>query len=318
MPSHAIPKTIIPGLAKPVSRLVLGVDHQSSLDGAAPLLDAYVNAGGNCFDTAWIYKHGVCEKTLGQWLAANNCRDEAVLLVKGAHTPYCSPEFAQTQLAESLDRLGTTRADIYMLHRDNPDIPAGEFVDWFAQVILSGHAAVCGVSNWTIARIDEANAWAAKHGKPPIGAVSNQFSLARMITPPWDGCVSVTDDAGRRYFEKNKVPLFSWSSQAHGFFAGFARPDQRDANHLARHWYSYGNLRRLHRAEELARRKSASAGAAISPVNIALAYVLAQPFPICSLIGPRTPAELDRALPALGVELTEQERDWLDLRPDSP
>ena len=49
-----------------------------------------------------------------------------------------------------------------------------------------------------------------------------------------------------------------------------------------------------------------------SPIHIALAYVLAQPFPVIPLIGPRNLDELEDSLSALNIELTPEEVKWLE------
>ena len=103
------------------------------------------------------------------------------------------------------------------------------------------------------------------------------------------------------------MPLLAWSSQARGFFAGPAHPDDRSDEELVRCWYSEDNFRRLARAEELAKKRG------VLPINIALAYVLAQPFPTFALIGPRTLAETRSAARGLEVELTTEEVRWLNL-----
>ena len=48
------------------------------------------------------------------------------------------------------------------------------------------------------------------------------------------------------------------------------------------------------------------------PIHIALAYVLAQPFPVIPLIGPRNVAELEDSLSALDIRLTADEVKWLE------
>jgi aryl-alcohol dehydrogenase-like predicted oxidoreductase len=53
----------------------------------------------------------------------------------------------------------------------------------------------------------------------------------------------------------------------------------------------------------------------VLPINIALAYVLNQPFPAFALIGPRTLEELRTSLPALGIRLSSEELRWLNLEP---
>jgi aryl-alcohol dehydrogenase-like predicted oxidoreductase len=76
---------------------------------------------------------------------------------------------------------------------------------------------------------------------------------------------------------------------------------------LVRCWYSDDNFQRLERAQELARQKNTT------PINIAAAYVLAQPFLIFALIGPRFLSETRSSLGAFDVELSAEEVRWLNL-----
>jgi len=133
-----------------------------------------------------------------------------------------------------------------------------------------------------------------------------------MVEPPWAGCLSASDAASRAWLTKTQTPLLPWSSQARGFFTDRARPDDRSDAELARCWYSDDNFRRLERVDELARRRG------VLPINIALAYVLCQPFPTFPLIGPRTLSETRTSLPALDIDLTPDELRWLNLEQDAP
>ncbi|MEI8198139.1 MAG: aldo/keto reductase, partial [Phycisphaerae bacterium] len=124
-----IPHGSVPGLQQSVARLVMGVDNQNAAPHARAIFDAYFEAGGNCFDTAHVYGPGHAGN-LGAWLRARGVREQVVLIVKGAHTPDCTPAKLTEQLHIALEqRIKTDYADIYFLHRDNPEIPAGEFVD---------------------------------------------------------------------------------------------------------------------------------------------------------------------------------------------
>ena len=51
----------------------------------------------------------------------------------------------------------------------------------------------------------------------------------------------------------------------------------------------------------------------VLPINVALAYVLCQPFPTFPLIGPRVLSEIRTSLPALDIELSPDEVRWLNL-----
>jgi aryl-alcohol dehydrogenase-like predicted oxidoreductase len=297
----------IAGVGKPLSRLVLGVDNQATMPHAAVMFDDFVERGGTVFDTAYTYMGGLSEQLLGRWVEDRGVRESVVILDKGGHTPYCDPESIRRHFAESLDRLRTDYVDIYMLHRDNPDIPVGEFVDVLNEQRDASRLRVWGASNWSIARIEAANDYAAANGRAGIAAVSNNFSLARMVEPPWSGCVSSGTAAWREWLTRTRTPLMPWSSQARGFFTGRAAPDRHDDPELVRCWYSDDNFARLARVEQLA------ADRHVSPIVIALAWVLNQPFPTFPLIGPRTLSETRSSMQALAVSLTPEEVAWLNL-----
>ena len=297
----------IPGIEKPISRLVMGVDNQVSMPHAAVMFDDFFEHGGTCFDTAYIYGSGKCEKILGQWIKNRSIREQVVILDKGAHTPHCTPDKLTSQLLESLERLQTEYVDMYMLHRDNPEVPVGEFISVLNEHKAARRVHAFGASNWSIERVEAANTWATEHNLTGFAAISNNFSLARMVNSVWAGCISASDETSRAWLTKTQLALMPWSSQARGFFTGRARSDDFSDPELVRSWYSEDNFRRLERANELAKKRG------VLPINIALAYVLWQPFPTFPLIGPRTLAETRSSLPALDVMLTPEELRWLNL-----
>ena len=196
------------------------------------------------------------------------------------------------------------------MHRDNLDVPVGEFVDVLNEETEAGRMRVFGGSNWSLARVVAANDYAKSHGLQGLAAVSNNFSLARMVDPPWGLCVSSSDDASRQWFETTKTALLPWSSQAQGFFVpGRADPAKTDDAMLSRCWYSADNFERFAPREGFWRGRSG-----VDVREVALAYVLGQAFPVFALIGPRTIAELRSSLPGLKVKLSEADLKWLDLR----
>ncbi len=297
----------IPGLTKKVSRLVMGVDNQTSLPSGSVMFDDFFSRGGNCFDTAYIYGGGECERVLGRWVANRQLRDQVVIITKGAHTPYCRPEYVAPQLLESLERLGMEYVDIYLLHRDNPEVPAGEFIDVLNEQVRAGRIKIFGASNWSLKRVERANTYAKRKGLAGFSVISNNFSLARMVNPVWAGCISSSDTESRRWLRKKRIPLLSWSSQARGFFTEKARPDDLSDPALVNSWYSSDNFQRQERAKQMA------AELGVLPINVALAYVLCQPFPVFALIGPRSLEETRIAMKALEIKLTEKQLRWLNL-----
>jgi aryl-alcohol dehydrogenase-like predicted oxidoreductase len=284
----------------------MGVDNQRDLTHATVMFDDFVEQGGNVFDTGYVYGDGQLEPLLGQWIHNRGIRDQVVIIGKGAHTPHCDPESLHRQLAETLERLRTDHVDLYLMHRDNLSVPADEFVDAMEQELAAGRVRAYGVSNWTLDRVEQATAYATRTGRAGIAALSNHFSLAEAYAVPWEGCVHVTDPAARKWLRANNLPLLPWSSQARGFFAGRARPDDRSDEELVRCYYSDTNFGRLDRARALA------AELGVPATAVALAYVLHQPFPTFPLIGPRTLGETHGSLRALDVGLTAEQVAWLE------
>jgi predicted dehydrogenase/aryl-alcohol dehydrogenase-like predicted oxidoreductase len=302
-----IPKRKIEGLAKPTSAVALGFEDFRSFASGAILLDAFFEAGGNLFDTAYVYGAGYTEGLLGAWLDNRGVREQSVIIGKGAHTPLCYPDMIGKQLTQSLDRLRTDHVDIYCMHRDNPDVPVGEFVDAMDAEVRAGRIrGPFGGSNWTMQRMDAAIAYAERTGRQKPAALSNHFSLAEMLEPIWTGCVTASSDEWKAWLTARQVTNFAWSSQGRGFFTDLAGRDKRDNEELVRVWYSEKNFARRDRAIEFAARLGKK------PIHVALAYVLAQPFPSVPLIGPRTLGELDDSLLALDIALSPDDLAWLD------
>ncbi|UXS03336.1 aldo/keto reductase [Agrobacterium tumefaciens] len=300
---NAVPKRQIPGISKPASVVALGFEFFPNFASASLTLDAFYEAGGNLFDTAYVYGGGKTEAIFGDWHTSRNVpREEIVLIGKGAHSPLCYPDMISKQLDQSLERLKTDYVDVYFMHRDNLEVPVGEFVDAMDAEVRRGRIrGIFGGSNWTRERMDEAAAYAQKNGKQQPAALSNNFSLAEMLDPIWAGCVAASNDDWKTWLNARNVPNFAWSSQGRGFFTDRAGRDKRDDEEIVRVWYSDRNFERRDRAIELGQELGRL------PIHIALAYVIAQPFPVIPLIGPRTIAELEDSLSALDISLTEDQ-----------
>ena len=319
----AIARALFPPLGKKNSRLVLGTDAARSPESVMVLWDHYLSIGGNTFDSAWIYNQGKAEARLGWWIEKQGVRSEVILLDKGAHSPIppwpltlyteCTPEALSRQHSESLQRLRTDYIDIYMLHRDNLDVPVGEIIDVLNQHKRKGTMRCFGASNWSQARIEEANHYAERNGLEGFTSVSNQMSLARMVNEVYPGAISFGNPDARAWLTQKQMPLFPWSSQARGFFleqqdAGYQPKDfaDRQAGDIERHWSSPDNLARKQRAGELGKTLGTSA------MGIALAWVLHQPFPTFPLIGPRSIAELNDSAFASAIPLGTDQTKWLE------
>ncbi|MBD1380381.1 aldo/keto reductase [Metabacillus arenae] len=305
-------KTItIPGLAKPVTTLIQGSDYfrPSIYDKVCSVLDRYVAIGGTTIDTAHIYCGGESEVAIGQWIKDRNNREDVVILTKGAHHdqngPRVNPEAIFKDLFESLERLGTDYIDLYALHRDDPSVQVSVIIEALNEHIKAGRIKAIGASNWTVKRLQEANEYAASNRLVGFTFSSPNLSLAKAKEPFWDGCVSA-DASDCAWHQEHQFPILSWSSQARGFFTGRFTPEDRSNEDLVRVFYSEDNWERLRRAGQLAKEKD------VSTIQIALAYVLNQPFPSCALIGAQNEEELLSCYEGSKIVLTKDELNWLE------
>src|SRR5262245_27031376 len=182
-------------LEKHVSVIGLGTASSAftpkTYDRAAELINKFLEAGGNCIDTAHIYGFGESEKTLGKWIRESGRRSELILITKGCHPavdrddifgkPWVSrftPEDMRIDLSESLERLQTDYIDLYLLHRDDESVSVGPLIDALKQELESGRIRAFGVSNWRVERIARANQYAAQHGLNGFVVSSPNLSLA--------------------------------------------------------------------------------------------------------------------------------------------
>ena len=183
----------IDGLDKKISKLIMGNDNQTDFDEASKLWDHWIEVGGNAFDNSYIYGDGSMETLLGKWHRKRENLNDLVIIAKGAHTPNCNPKSLSHQLTESLDRLQTETTDIYIMHRDNLDIPVDEFVDVLNDEKQKGRIKIFGGSNWTLERFKKANEWAQTKNKTELSILNNNLALCKMINPLWTGCISSND-----------------------------------------------------------------------------------------------------------------------------
>jgi aryl-alcohol dehydrogenase-like predicted oxidoreductase len=302
-----------PGLQRDLSRLVLGTLVFDVRDPVTTneLMHAWLELGGNIVDSAHIYGDGNSERALGRWFGEQGRRDDVVVLTKGAcqnvDRQRVTPEDITCDLRDSLARLQIDVIDLYVLHRDDPRLPVGPIVETLNEHKRAGRIRAFGASNWTPARLEEAIDYAAEHGLESFSCSSPQLSLAMQNEPAWPGCLSAGEASSRSWYERKRLPLFAWSSQAWGFFTGRFSSEALDDPEMVRVYYSNENWERFRRARELATQRGCTAN------QIALAWVLHQPFPTYPIIGPRTEEELRSSVAALEVNLSLDEVRWLNL-----
>ncbi len=314
----------IPGIDKPVSRLVLGtmIINTGNYEFSAGLLDDCLALGCNTLDTAHVYGGGNSERAIGQWMEERGNREQMVILGKGAHHNQdrrrVTPFDIRADLHDTLARLRTDYVDLYLLHRDDPELPVGPIVETFNELREQGLIRAFGGSNWTHERIEAANEYADAHGLVPFAASSPNFTLAEQVEPPWGaGCISIGGPAGegaREWYWRTQTPIFAWSSMGRGFFSGrVTREDRSGMDDAGRRAFCHErNFQRLDRAAELAEQKG------LSIPQIAMAYIMSQGLNVHPLVGVEDPEEMSANIQAASIPLTDNESAWLDLRSEDP
>ncbi len=316
----------VPGVTKPIARLVQGtvMISTSKLDESFALLDGVLELGGTTFDTAHGYGNGDVERTMGRWMKARGNRDQVVILGKGAHhnqdRQRVTPYDITADLHDSLARMQTDYIDLYVLHRDDPSQPVGPIIETLNEHKAAGKIHAFGGSNWSTARLQEANAYAQAHGLTPFVVSSPNFSLAVQRKAPWPNCVSISGPEAaeeRAWYADHNTPLFTWSSLAGGFFSGRFNRDNLDSfdtylDKLCVECYcTESNFQRLDRVRELADERG------LTIPQVATAYVMSYPLNIFPLVGCNTAQEFKANLEASEMRLTPAEIAWLEARSDA-
>lgn len=278
---------------------------QNDNEAAFALLDTYRAAGGNIIDNSYHYGPGFSVVMKAYYEARGE--DALIRFDKGSHHHYGRENWNRTtreamdeEIRGNLERQGVSYSDFYVLHRDNEAVPAGEVVEWLNEHKDAGRIKAFGGSNWSAARIAEANEYAEKHGLQGFSASSPNLSLALANEPMWTGCSQPTREE-RAWYATQPVGLFSWSSGGGGFFAYLDQvPD------IIRVYHNEVNFARRERVAQMASEKG------VSETQLALAWTLNQPINVFGLIGPRTVEQLEDNLKSVEIELTPEELTWLE------
>ena len=115
-----IDKHKIPPLGFGLMRLpTLGADDQIDVEEVKKLVDAYMAAGFNYFDTAYFYHGGKSEIAVKEAVTKRYPREDFILVDKLAAWSVETEADVEKVFNEQLDRCGVTHFDIYLLHAIN-------------------------------------------------------------------------------------------------------------------------------------------------------------------------------------------------------
>lgn len=281
---------------------------------AFELLDSFVALGGNFIDTALVYSdwlpgpRSMTEKLLGRWLQTRGLRSHVVVATKGAHPelrtmhiPRLSPAELISDVDQSLANLQTERIDLYWLHRDDVNTPVSEIIDTMHQQVSAGKLRYFGCSNWSIERIAEAMAYAARRGIQGFVANQPMWSMAAPNRSAFtDQTLVALDETGLTFHRRTGLPLIPYSAQAHGFFTKLESGGRAALSPSVDAQYDSDlNLRRFRRAQELAQQYNVPVGA------VALSYLSSQSVVTIPVVGCKRLDHLQASVRAADLVLTE-------------
>ena len=293
------------GQGPEVSALGLGCMGMSEFYGTADqdeairTIDRALELGVTLLDTADVYGPFTNEQLVGR--AIERRRDEVVLATKFGNVRDADGTrrgirgdraYVLEACDASLQRLGVDHIDLYYQHRVDPNTPIEETVGAMAELVQAGKVRHLGLSEAAPDTIRRA------HATHPITALQTEYSL--WSRDPEDEILPTVRELG--------IGFVAYSPIGRGFLSGrFRSPDDFPEGDFRRsHPRFQGenfqrNLDLVERVQELAAEK------AVTPAQLALAWVLAQGDDVVPIPGTTRVGHLEENVAALGVELTADE-----------
>jgi aryl-alcohol dehydrogenase-like predicted oxidoreductase len=297
-----------------VSRLCLGCmsygepdrgNHAWTLPEAEsrPFFKRALDLGINFFDTANVYSDGTSEEFLGRALAEYVPREEVVIATKvngrmrpGPNGKGLSRKAILTEIDASLKRLGTDYVDLYQIHRWDYETPIEETMEALNDVVRAGKARYIGASSmyaWQFAkslRVSERNGWAR--------FVSMQNYVNLLYREEEREMLPLCRDEG--------IGVIPWSPMARGRLTRDwdETSARQETDEFGRNLYAKTGEADRKVVEAVAK---VAAARGVPRAQVALAWVLQKPGITAPIIGATKLHQLDDAVAALSLRLTDEE-----------
>ena len=264
------------------------------------IVQAALDNGIQLLDTAFVYGLGHSEELIGKATAAYK-RDTFQIADKAAQDLSSGemvvsnrPDFLKRSVDEALTRLNTDYIDVFYIHFPDADTPKAEAVGALHDLKVAGKISAVGVSNFSLAPIEEAN----QDGY--VDVVENQFSLLHQ-----DARADVMP-----YLAEHNISFVPFFPLASGLLTGKYTADT-DLN------FGEGDIRsgmddfkQPRYSQILTAVDSLAPLAAAHKVSIAqlvLAYYIANPQVSVVIPGAKRPSQVEANAQALQVSLSEEE-----------
>ena len=310
-----------------VSRLCLGAmmfgkwgnsDHAECVR----LIHRALDAGINFIDTSNNYSEGEAEVIVGKALAGR--RDSVVLATKvwapmgpGPNDRGLSRQAILTQVEASLKRLGTDCIDLYQIHRPDPTTPWEETLGALTDLVRQGKVRYLGCSS---NHYQGTGLWDKKLAAWELVEtlwISERRGYERFVSfqPPYSILRRVMEAEHFPVTRRFGIANIVWSPLEGGWLAGKYRRGKANPADSPRAKDWVGDLsnprfeRRLEIVEKLVA-LAASRGHVLA--EYATAWVLRNPDVTSAIIGPRTLPQLESALRALEIDITDEDAARID------
>ena len=119
----------------------------------ARIVEQALKLGYRHIDTAQVYEN---EREVGEGLRASGAKRDDVFVTTKIWTTHFAPNDLERSAKESLVKLRMPHVDLLLLHWPNPQVPLSETLGALAHAKQMGLARHIGVSNFTVALIEEA------------------------------------------------------------------------------------------------------------------------------------------------------------------
>ena len=121
----------------------------------ARIVEQAIKLGYRHIDTAQVYEN---EREVGEGLRASGVRRDELFVTTKIWTTHFAPNDLERSTKESLAKLRLSEVDLLLLHWPNPQVPLAETLGALAHVRQLGMSRHIGVSNFTVALMEEATA----------------------------------------------------------------------------------------------------------------------------------------------------------------
>ena len=117
------------------------------------IVEQALRLGYRHIDTAQMYDN---EREVGEGVRASGVSRNDIFITTKIWTTHFAPHDLERSAKESLAKLRMSSVDLLLLHWPNPQVPLSETLGALARVKQAGLTRHIGISNFTVALIDEA------------------------------------------------------------------------------------------------------------------------------------------------------------------